>query len=62
MTATEKYKDMLREVRSAGLNPTVRALRELYGEAGEIIHALQREIDKLEASRDAWQEAYKEIS
>ncbi len=45
----DRYSTMLNEARSLGYSPGLRALRELYGEAGQIIHELQKEIDALRA-------------
>jgi hypothetical protein len=46
--AAEKYRAMINGLRAEGLTLGLRALREMYGnEAGEVIYALQQEIDRL---------------
>ncbi len=45
--AVERYKQLRNEAQALGYRPGLRMLRELYGEAGDIIYELQNEIDRL---------------
>lgn len=47
--AFDRYQSTLTGVRALGYTLTINALRDLYGDAGEIIYELQREIDQLRA-------------
>lgn len=47
--AFDRYQSALNDARSLGYTLTIRALRDLYGDAGEVIYELQREIDQLRA-------------
>jgi len=43
----QTYTILISAMKSAGLRFSAQALRDMYGPAGEIIYALQKEIDRL---------------